>query len=477
MVGITVHKDENGVLREYREEKRRANVGELIKIVDAKGNIDYENGDIFVVTCTSMSSVDFIDRVGDPNCAKHDEYVVLVPTNIIHYEGKRYREVKRRAKYGDLVLIVRGYDTTPFTKDDVGKIVKVTREKGETCGGMIKEHCVIGGRGALYHDQYVALEPLDDASPSPPADDDRIAVLEKTVDDLQKRVAALEDSFNSWQNDDTPRLKLDLSRLDGFGEKAKELVDKISELKFKLRKPTRDEIIERAKRDVEELQARMCNENVNNEGNKWFRHYQTKVEFKVNREKRTVVALLRTYFGSEVVERGIAKAHPEDCFNVTLGKCIALRRALGLDVPDEYINAPQPEYKVGDKVNVCYRDERIAGTITYIYECDDKACLYRVKFDNGHWDVFTYNELSDDVDDSKSENEPTVTFNKEKALRLLACLLHSIYPVESDSPGYDRRKLIDMSHELMWDIANVFGYDLNKGYINPTTLEYVRYND
>lgn len=53
----------------------------------------------------------------------------------------------------------------------------------------------------------------------------------------------------------------------------------------------------------------------------------------------------------EVYARGIAKAVPDDCFNVHIGKAIALRRALGLAVPDEYLNAPQPtEVRVGDVV-------------------------------------------------------------------------------------------------------------------------------
>ena len=51
--------------------------------------------------------------------------------------------------------------------------------------------------------------------------------------------------------------------------------------------------------------------------------------------------------------RGIAKAAPDDCFNVHIGKAIALHRALGLEVPDEYLNAPQPtEVRVGDAVRL-----------------------------------------------------------------------------------------------------------------------------
>src|SRR5699024_6527622 len=78
-------------------------------------------------------------------------------------------------------------------------------------------------------------------------------------------------------------------------------------------------------------------------------------EFVVNKEKRTVVALLRGWGSGTIVKRGIAKCAPKDCFNVHIGKAIALRRALGLEVPDEYLNAPQPtEVREGDIVeSVC----------------------------------------------------------------------------------------------------------------------------
>jgi hypothetical protein len=119
------------------------------------------------------------------------------------------------------------------------------------------------------------------------------------------------------------------------------------------RQKTRDDIIEMAKRDIEALKTT---------------HYPTRekyyiarnlsylpecdAEFIINRDKRTVVCLLRKrYEKTRVVSRGIAKCHPDDCFNSHIGRAIALRRALGLEVPDEYLNTPQPtEVRVGDVV-------------------------------------------------------------------------------------------------------------------------------
>ncbi|MDQ8094198.1 hypothetical protein [Bacillus amyloliquefaciens] len=117
----------------------------------------------------------------------------------------------------------------------------------------------------------------------------------------------------------------------------------------------RDEIVEQAKADVEKLiedAGSICPVYY---GNYTMRECTNRVEFVVNREKRTVVALV---FGksqrvrSELREKGIAKAAPDDCFNAHIGKAIALRRALGLAVPDEYLNAPQPtDVRVGDVVS------------------------------------------------------------------------------------------------------------------------------
>lgn len=116
----------------------------------------------------------------------------------------------------------------------------------------------------------------------------------------------------------------------------------------------RDEIVEQAKADVEELSnygdGVQCETYV-------FTKATCNVEFVVNRDKRTVVALLKGVRTGKVYAKGIAKAAPDDCFNVHIGKVIALRRALGLAVPDEYLNAPQPtEVRVGDVVRGKYSE-------------------------------------------------------------------------------------------------------------------------
>ncbi|MBX6360511.1 MAG: hypothetical protein IRZ03_10590 [Acidobacterium ailaaui] len=113
----------------------------------------------------------------------------------------------------------------------------------------------------------------------------------------------------------------------------------------------RDEIIEKAKRELVEI---IDTGGRNLETPYFFANVTwapNRLEFVVNREKRTVVALIKGRRSGRVYSRGVAKCHPDDCFNVHLGKIIALYKALGLKVTDEYLNAPQPtEVRVGDVV-------------------------------------------------------------------------------------------------------------------------------
>jgi hypothetical protein len=110
----------------------------------------------------------------------------------------------------------------------------------------------------------------------------------------------------------------------------------------------RDEIIEKAKRDIAELEAWMKHGN--------YRSIKTKSKYFVNSNSKVVVALVsidapKQFLNNGLLGKGIAKCDPSDCFNVHIGKAIALRRALGLAVPEEYLNAPQPtEVRVGDRV-------------------------------------------------------------------------------------------------------------------------------
>jgi hypothetical protein len=74
-----------------------------------------------------------------------------------------------------------------------------------------------------------------------------------------------------------------------------------------------------------------------------------KAEFIVDRKKRTVVCLLRGYNYNKIMRRGKAKAAKGDCFNVHIGRAIALSKALGWTTPNEFLWAPSPSgVKEGD---------------------------------------------------------------------------------------------------------------------------------
>jgi hypothetical protein len=155
------------------------------------------------------------------------------------------------------------------------------------------------------------------------------------------------------------------------------------------RQKTRDDIIEMAKRDIEVLK---------NSADK--RHYKVDfyrcfADFIINREKRTVVALLRGAGSKKVFARGIAKCHPDDCFNAHIGRAIALRRALGLEVPAEYLNAPQPtEVRVGDVVKI---DTPVSVYTRKIASITERYCNYADGgFDAKHI-VFNYGKVIDDT--------------------------------------------------------------------------------
>lgn len=112
----------------------------------------------------------------------------------------------------------------------------------------------------------------------------------------------------------------------------------VSATEVKSAQAQRDEIVERAKADVVDL----------------IHDYELTADttkLVVNAEKRTVVVYQVHISSGYLRRRGIAKCVTNDCFNAHIGKAIALHRALGLTVPDEYLTAPNPtEVRVGDVV-------------------------------------------------------------------------------------------------------------------------------
>ena|SRR5699024_678710 len=167
----------------------------------------------------------------------------------------------------------------------------------------------------------------------------------------------------------------------------------------------RDRIVEQAKADVEELKEDGIY--------KIYRGFKNDIykgrwdpysnfggcvgEFIVNKEKRTVVVLMKGTYSGELYAKGIAKCAPSDCFNEYIGKAIALRRALGLKVPKDYLNAPNPtEVRVGNVVDTnSYFGGMVVSEVLRLH--DDKI------------NIETYDKLAGTriIDDSVSIKEGT----------------------------------------------------------------------
>jgi hypothetical protein len=152
----------------------------------------------------------------------------------------------------------------------------------------------------------------------------------------------------------------------------------------------RDKAVAEAKKDVEDILAIGRDDYRLLEGSP-FRGKFYDADFIVNKEKRTVVALVYHLDGfvakpyprkePKPIAKGIAKCDPTDTFNVHLGKAIALRRALELEVPEEYLKAPQPtEIRVGDVI-----ERKGTGlssrlrTVTEICDRSNVDLFYRTK--------------------------------------------------------------------------------------------------
>jgi hypothetical protein len=110
--------------------------------------------------------------------------------NVIEYEGKKYRQVKRKADVGELVMITRSKD---FAKDVITKVIEVD--------GMFDDGSIIvEERGSKFadgyvdgrKDVYVVLEPIEESAPEPSPQlagiYDALAKLATAVVDIGKQL-------------------------------------------------------------------------------------------------------------------------------------------------------------------------------------------------------------------------------------------------------------------------------------------------
>ncbi|MFJ7950748.1 hypothetical protein ACIQZG_04370 [Lysinibacillus sp. NPDC096418] len=128
----------------------------------------------------------------------------------------------------------------------------------------------------------------------------------------------------------------------------------------------RAEIILKAKEFVVENKSKIHPGNGERTTVRFVGNFTDILEFVVNVEKRTVVALIKGVASGDLYAKGIAKCNPSDVFNEHIGKAIALGRALGLDV-SEFEQAVQPTEIVNGAI---YESVYIDGTINYREEAN-----------------------------------------------------------------------------------------------------------
>ncbi|GJI62596.1 hypothetical protein [Bacillus velezensis] len=290
----------HSVLREDAElivtEKRPAKVGErvLITVAAPIGEQSYETGDVFVAESLYDPFTKDIQVLGMPDFIDYNEYEVIVNSEVKNEEADGMESVNLTA-----------IDTASTVFEKVGEDYIGSKSR---FGDILI--------GAPYSEAFVkayANERKD------------VLVIPQTIE------------YTAFLHNEEMKKVATHGQAPIVSAQAR-----------------RDEIVEQAKADVAKLIEDAGSSVRVGYGNFTLRHRMSRVEFVVNREKRTVVALVFgkiPRFRNELREKGIAKAAPDDCFNAHIGKAIALRRALGLAVPDEYLNAPQPtEIRVGDVV-------------------------------------------------------------------------------------------------------------------------------
>ncbi|WP_178023042.1 hypothetical protein [uncultured Paenibacillus sp.] len=380
--GITVLSEESlgGVLREYREVKRKAAVGERIVFDGSSWGITAKKP--YTVVGGDGDGAEFVDDDGDTRREAHitANCFVLEPTDIVYVDDKRFRMVDREAAVGVRVIIVNEGDESfrgrYYRIGNVGTVMvdAITRKNIRVDFSENDEH-LGDGRWHVSPGDYRVLEPVEVESAllsTQPATDqiaENIANLQAQIKALESRVAALEDSAR-------PCVKV-----------ASGLVDKTppSFITVKMPQQIRDEIVERAKEDVKTLLSTpsplehyieaLYGDYIG------YRPHIHGVEFVVNRDKRTVVALVWNRHTGKLRLRGIAKCAPGDVFNAHIGKAIALRRAFGLVTPAEYLNAPNPtEVRVGDVVT--FGSVREYGTEYEVTTLANNGMNLRIVSDN-----------------------------------------------------------------------------------------------
>ena len=178
-------------------------------------------------------------------------------------------------------------------------------------------------------------------------------------------------------------------------------------------------LIERAKKFVEEASNRNYPMRDGYSGI-WLvsnhRKPRHKLKFIVNSKERTVVALIKDTTFGKVVARGIAKCDPSDAFNIWIGKAIALARVLVIDVPQEFLEAVQPDgFAVGQIVCLNISPHKIYRIVSARSNINNAFNLERLDTtkDGWGWDYVKNLTVIDDTNAQYAGGEINERLNRK----------------------------------------------------------------
>ncbi|MEH6941625.1 hypothetical protein [Bacillus sp. JJ722] len=332
---------------EYKDELSSRLRGEIVKVL-ARGKHGRFNNLVYVVESASGERL-------------------LIAERGLEIIERRYKTEKRPAKVGERILITKAIlSGSKYKNGDEGVVSKLYDKGGIRAN-------IYGVEAVIYDREYEVINENGGEEMS------KVKSLKEIVEQLESCGYKCEAGSLS--------MNVDFQLLKEFAGVGK---SDVTAPKVLSPQQQRDEIVEKAKRDIDGLKANT------------FAGFYYKVpdpnltmpwlcdaDFIVNPEKRTVVALLKGCDSGKIRAKSIAKCAPNDCFNAHIGKAIALRRALGLPLPSEYLNAPDPtEVRVGDVITfpksdgwyrkINYRVDSVKETkdnLTIVYDEIDKSSV------------------------------------------------------------------------------------------------------
>ncbi|MED4885016.1 AAA family ATPase [Bacillus smithii] len=193
MSNVHLIKDESlgGVLREYIEVDREANVGEYVYVF---GHIhDSANGIFKIKSIENDCGRRLIKYAQDFGTTYKDgkAYRTLEPTDIIQIDGKRYRMVDRKAIVGEKIII-----TSVDTIDNDAKLgeIRTVSFVFDTTVDTVE------GKYETFHYEYQVLEPIDQQQNEDNHSQRKIEQLENELFSIKKDFETWAQEFENFKN-------------------------------------------------------------------------------------------------------------------------------------------------------------------------------------------------------------------------------------------------------------------------------------